>query len=553
MRTLFIYPEFPKTFWSYEKILELIDRKVLLPPLGLLTVAALLPQSWEMKLVDRNVREVREEEWAWAELVVISGMIVQKADMAEQIARAKTRGLPVAVGGPFASSTPDAPELDQADFKVLDEGEITLPLFVDALERGETAGRFTADGVKPDVTSTPVPRYDLLELDAYSEMSVQFSRGCPFNCEFCDIIVLYGRKPRTKTPEQLIAELQRLYDLGWRRSVFLVDDNFIGNKRNVKLLLPALRQWQIDHRYPFSFATEASVDLAADQELMDLMTECRFESVFLGIETPDAASLETARKVQNTRSSLEDSVEKITSSGLRVMAGFIIGFDGEQRGAGNRIVEFVTRTGIPHAMMGMLQALPNTAMWTRLEQEGRLIQDSASAKGVNQTNLLNFVPTRPIQDIATEYMEAFSALYEPNAYIDRVYSYFLKLPPQRYKQILKTLPAEQDSGLSGSGSAVSLPAPGKKGMSWVDLRALAIVVWRQGIKRNTRLRFWRALAGMWRNNPARFKGFISILAHSEHFLEYRQIVRREIEEQIAGLPPDPSHSLMVAPPQMVAS
>lgn len=553
MRTLFIYPEFPKTFWSYEKILELIDRKVLLPPLGLLTVAALLPQSWEMKLVDRNVREVREEEWAWAELVVISGMIVQKADMAEQIARAKTRGLPVAVGGPFASSTPDAPELDQADFKVLDEGEITLPLFVDALERGETAGRFTADGVKPDVTSTPVPRYDLLELDAYSEMSVQFSRGCPFNCEFCDIIVLYGRKPRTKTPEQLIAELQRLYDLGWRRSVFLVDDNFIGNKRNVKLLLPALRQWQIDHRYPFSFATEASVDLAADQELMDLMTECRFESVFLGIETPDAASLETARKVQNTRSSLEDSVEKITASGLRVMAGFIIGFDGEQRGAGNRIVEFVTRTGIPHAMMGMLQALPNTAMWTRLEQEGRLIQDSASAKGVNQTNLLNFVPTRPIQDIATEYMEAFSALYEPNAYIDRVYSYFLKLPPQRYKQILKTLPAEQDSGLSGSGSAVSLPAPGKKGMSWVDLRALAIVVWRQGIKRNTRLRFWRALAGMWRNNPARFKGFISILAHSEHFLEYRQIVRREIEEQIAGLPPDPSHSLMVAPPQMVAS
>ncbi|MFM7512280.1 MAG: B12-binding domain-containing radical SAM protein, partial [Cyanobium sp.] len=328
MRTLFIYPEFPKTFWSYEKILELIDRKVLLPPLGLVTVAALLPQSWEMKLVDRNVREVREEEWAWAELVVISGMIVQKADMAEQIARAKARGLPVAVGGPFASSTPDAPELDGADFKVLDEGEITLPLFVEALERGETSGRFTAGGEKPDVTSTPVPRYDLLELDAYSEMSVQFSRGCPFNCEFCDIIVLYGRKPRTKTPEQLIAELQRLYDLGWRRSVFLVDDNFIGNKRNVKLLLPVLSQWQIERGYPFSFATEASVDLAADQELMDLMAECRFESVFLGIETPDAASLETARKLQNTRTSLEESVEKITASGLRVMAGFIIGFDG---------------------------------------------------------------------------------------------------------------------------------------------------------------------------------------------------------------------------------
>jgi radical SAM superfamily enzyme YgiQ (UPF0313 family) len=375
-------------------------------------------------------------------------------------------------------------------------------------------------------------------------MSVQFSRGCPFNCEFCDIIVLYGRKPRTKTPEQLVAELQRLYDLGWRRSVFLVDDNFIGNKRNVKLLLPALRRWQIEHGYPFSFATEASVDLAADQELMDLMVECRFESVFLGIETPDAASLATARKLQNTRSSLEESVEKITASGLRVMAGFIIGFDGEQSGAGNRIVEFVTRTGIPHAMMGMLQALPNTAMWTRLEQEGRLIQDSAATKGVNQTNLLNFIPTRPIEDIATEYMEAFSALYEPNAYIDRVYSYFLKLPPQRYRQILKQLE------LAGENTATGHP-DGRKGVSWVDLRALAIVVWRQGIKRNTRWRFWRALAGMARHNPARFTGFISILAHSEHFLEYRQIVRHEIEDQLAHLPADPSHSLMVAPPQMV--
>jgi radical SAM superfamily enzyme YgiQ (UPF0313 family) len=554
MRTLFIYPEFPKTFWSYEKILELINRKVLLPPLGLVTVAALLPQHWEMKLVDRNVREVREEEWEWAELVVISGMIVQKADMAEQIVRAKARGLPVAVGGPFASSTPDAPELDQADFKVLDEGEITLPLFVEALERGETKGRFTANGEKPDVTGTPVPRYDLLELDAYSEMSVQFSRGCPFNCEFCDIIVLYGRKPRTKTPEQLVAELQRLYDLGWRRSVFLVDDNFIGNKRNVKLLLPALREWQLQRGYPFSFATEASVDLAADQELMDLMAECRFESVFLGIETPDAASLETARKLQNTRSSLEESVEKITASGLRVMAGFIIGFDGEKRGAGSRIVEFVTRTGIPHAMMGMLQALPNTAMWTRLEQEGRLIQDSAAAKGVNQTNLLNFVPTRPIQDIASEYMEAFSELYEPNAYIDRVYSYFLKLPPQRYRQILRdqAASAATEGGGSNGDASANLPSE-KKGMSWVDLRALAIVVWRQGVRRDTRWRFWRALVGMARHNPARFKGFVSILAHSEHFLEYRQIVRREIEEQIAGLPQDPSHSLMVAPPQMVAS
>ena len=296
MNTLFIYPEFPKTFWSYEKILELVNRKVLLPPLGMVTVAALLPQHWPMKLVDRNVEEVSEADWDWAELVVISGMIVQKADMAVQIAKAKERGLPVAVGGPFASSTPDAPELGLADFKVLDEGEITLPMFIEAIEKGEAGGRFSANGEKPDVTTTPVPRFDLLKLDAYDSMSVQFSRGCPFQCEFCDIIVLYGRKPRTKTPEQLIAELQYLYDLGWRRSIFLVDDNFIGNKRNAKLLLPALKQWQIERGYPFSFATEASVDLAADEELMQMMAECRFDSVFLGIETPDEASLSVAGK-----------------------------------------------------------------------------------------------------------------------------------------------------------------------------------------------------------------------------------------------------------------
>ncbi|MFM2158522.1 MAG: hypothetical protein RLZZ124_996, partial [Cyanobacteriota bacterium] len=437
MRTLFIYPEFPKTFWSYEKILELVNRKVLLPPLGLVTVAALLPQHWEMKLVDRNVREVSEEEWAWAELVVISGMIVQKADMAEQIARAKRRGLPVAVGGPFASSTPDAPEIELADFKVLDEGEITLPLFIEAIERGDTGGRFSANGDKPDVTGTPVPRFDLLELDAYDSMSVQFSRGCPFQCEFCDIIVLYGRKPRTKTPEQLIAELQRLYDLGWRRAIFLVDDNFIGNKRNAKLLLPAIKQWQIERGYPFSFTTEASVDLASDEEMMRMMAEARFEAVFLGIETPDEASLSVAGKHQNTRSSLEESVDRITSYGIRVMAGFIIGFDGEKTGAGDRIVRFVSRTGIPAAMMGMLQALPNTGLWHRLEKEGRLIQEKADAKGVNQTNLLNFVPTRPIRDIANEYVDAFCRLYEPNAYIDRVTHYYSKVGTPRWKAFYK--------------------------------------------------------------------------------------------------------------------
>ena len=522
MRTLFIYPEFPKTFWSYEKILELVNRKVLLPPLGLVTVAALLPQQWEMKLVDRNVSEVQEADWAWAELVIISGMIVQKADMAVQIAEAKRRGLPVAVGGPFASSTPDAPELELADFKILDEGEITLPLFIEAIERGERQGRFSSNGEKPDVTGTPVPRFDLLELDAYDSMSVQFSRGCPFQCEFCDIIVLYGRKPRTKTPEQLVAELQALYDLGWRRAIFLVDDNFIGNKRNAKLLLPAVKQWQIERGFPFSFTTEASVDLASDDEMMAMMAEARFEAVFLGIETPDEASLSVAGKHQNTRSSLEESVDRITSYGIRVMAGFIIGFDGEKTGAGDRIVRFVSRTGIPAAMMGMLQALPNTGLWHRLEKEGRLIEEKADAKGVNQTNLLNFLPTRPIRDIANEYVDAFCRLYEPNAYIDRVTHYYTKMGEPRWKAFYQA---------ENSDKPV-LP-------SWQDLRALSIVVWRQGVQRNTRFRFWRSLAKIARRNPKCLEQFLVTLAHNEHFQEYRGVVTKEIQEQLASLPPEP--------------
>jgi len=525
MRTLFVYPEFPKTFWSYEKILELVNRKVLLPPLGLVTVAALLPQQWQMKLVDRNVREVTEEEWNWAELVVISGMIVQKSDMAVQIAKAKERGLPVAVGGPFASSTPDAPELNLADFKVLDEGEITLPMFIEAIERGDTNGRFSSNGEKPDVTSTPVPRFDLLELDAYDSMSVQFSRGCPFQCEFCDIIVLYGRKPRTKNPEQLIAELQALYDLGWRRSIFLVDDNFIGNKRNAKLLLPAMREWLSERGYPFSFATEASVDLAADEELLQLMAECRFESVFLGIETPDEASLSVAGKHQNTRSSLEEAVDRITSYGIRVMAGFIIGFDGEEAGAGDRIVRFVSLTGIPAAMMGMLQALPNTGLWHRLEKEGRLIQEKADAKGVNQTNLLNFVPTRPIREIANEYVQAFCQLYEPNAYIDRVTHYYLKMGKPRWHAFYKAEKSDQSS----------LP-------SFTDIRALSIVVWRQGFKRNTRFRFWKSLAIIAMRNPKLLEQFLVVLAHNEHFQEYRGVVTKEIQDQMAALPLEPAVS-----------
>ena len=504
MRTLLIYPVFPQTFWSYDKILELVDRKVLLPPLGLLTVASILPQEWEFKLVDRNIRPVTEAEWAWADLVIFSAMIVQKHDLLEQIQEAKRRGKLVAVGGPYATSVPDEPKNAGADFLVLDEGEITLPMFVEAIEKGDTKGVFRATE-KPDVTITPIPRYDILELDAYDSMSVQFSRGCPFQCEFCDIIVLYGRKPRTKTPEQLLKELDYLYDLGWRRGVFMVDDNFIGNKRNVKLLLRELKIWQKEHQYPFAFNTEASVDLAADEELMELMVECYFDAVFLGIETPDEDSLQLTKKFQNTRTSLADSVEKIIKAGLRPMAGFIIGFDGEKKDAATRIINFVEKAAIPTAMFGMLQALPTTALWYRLEKEGRLRENDR--QDINQTTLMNFVPTRPIEDIAEEYIETFWTLYDPKQYLDRVYRCFLKL------------------GAPKAHPPAKLP-------SLIDLKALAIVIWRQGFKRDTRFKFWHHLFSIIKNNPAVWEHYLTLCAHNEHFLEYRQIVKDEIEAQL---------------------
>ncbi len=506
MRVLLLYPLFPKSFWSFEKALALVGKKALLPPLGLVTVAAILPQEWEFKLVDRNVREVTDQEWEWAELVVLSGMIVQKEDLLAQVQEAKRRGKPVAVGGPYPTALPDEVQTVGTDYLVLDEGEITLPMFVEAIERGQTSGTFRATE-KPAVTETPIPRYDLLEFDAYDNMSVQFSRGCPFQCEFCDIIVLYGRKPRTKTPEQLLSELERLYDLGWRSSVFMVDDNFIGNKRNVKLLLKELKVWMAQKNYPFSFTTEASVDLAKDPELMELMVECNFTVVFLGIETPDEDSLTLTKKFQNTRDPLSESIDAITRAGLRVMAGFIIGFDGEKPGAGDRLVQFVEQTAIPVAMFSMLQALPNTALWHRLEKEGRLLNQGGN---INQTTLMNFVPTRPLEDIAREYIDAFWQLYDPERYLDRAFRHFMKI------------------------GAPNPEHTGSLQVSWRVLRALLILFWRQGVVRQTRWKFWFNLFKIFQSKPSLVSPYLTVCAYIEHFFEYRQIVRDQINTQLCS-------------------
>ncbi len=501
MRVLLLYPLFPKSFWSFEKTLALVDCKALMPPLGLITVAAILPQEWEFKLVDHNIEEVTESDWDWAELVIISGMIVQKNDMLAQIAEAKSRNKLVAVGGPYATTSPQ--EVESADFLVLDEGEITLPMFIAAIERGDRSGVFRSTE-KPAVTETPIPRYDLLDLTAYDNMSVQFSRGCPFQCEFCDIIVLYGRKPRTKTPEQLLAELECIYDLGWRGAVFMVDDNFIGNKRNVKLLLKELKVWMQEKEYPFGLTTEASVDLAQDDELMKLMVECNFKKVFLGIETPDQDSLALTSKFQNTRDPLTESINKITTAGMQVMAGFIIGFDGEKAQAGDRIVQFVEQTNIPLAMFSMLQALPSTALWDRLEKEGRLLNGSAN---INQTTLMNFVPTRNIEDIANEYVNAFWKLYDPANYLGRVFRYYMMLGSVQNSKSLRP--------------------------SWKTIRALGLILWKQGVVAQTRLLFWKNLIQVLLKKPRQLEIYLTLCAYLEHFTEYRFIVKEQINTQLA--------------------
>ncbi len=509
MRCLLIWPRFPKTFWSFEAVLELAGRKALVPPLALTTVAALLPDSWEFKLVDRNIRPVTEAEWKWADIVLFSGMIVHRSDLVEQISIAKKYGKPVAIGGPYATSCPDELEAAGVEYLVLDEAEITLPLFLEALERGDTQGVFHANGEKPDVTSTPIPRFELFDLDAYDTMALQYSRGCPFLCEFCDIITLYGRKPRTKTPEQVLAELNYLYELGWRRGILVVDDNFIGNKKNAKKMLRELEKWQKQHNFPFQFMTEASLDLASDKELMRLMVACNFDSVFLGIETPDEDSLSLTRKYQNVRNSMVEGVASIIEYGLRPMGGFIVGFDGEKKGAGTRIAQFIESTAIPTANFSMLQALPNTALWDRLKKEGRLLKSDSD---INQTSMTNFVPQRPVEELAREYVEAFADIYDPITYIDRAYRCFLKLgAPVKFSKMKIILP------------------------SLYELRALYIMMWRQGVIRKTRWKFWHHSISILIKNTAVLPHYLSVCAQYEHFIDFKNVVREEIEAQLEEL------------------
>ncbi len=508
MKALLLYPHFPQSFWSYDRFMKLAGLKAVIPPLGIITVASLLPKDWEIRFYDRNVNEETDSDWEWCDIVILSAMLVQRGDFHHLIRKAVHLGKKVAVGGPYPTSVPDDALASGADYLILDEGEMTIPQFLEAIAQGQEKGVFRSTE-KPDVSQSPMPRFDLLNLDAYFMMAIQFSRGCPFNCEFCDIISLYGRKPRTKEPDQTLAELQALYDLGWRGSLFIVDDNFIGNQRNVKRLLRELIPWMQERNYPFTFLTEASVNLAEDAELLELMVEAGFYGVFLGIETPDQDSLQVTRKFQNTRNPLVEACRTINQAGLLIYAGFILGFDGERSGAGDRIQSFVEETSIPQPMLGILQALPNTALWERLKKEQRLQETGGVVETGDQNTLMNFTPSRPLPEIAREYSEGFWTMYEPKNYLRRCFQQCLNITPNpRIHQ------------------NVYFP-PGK------GLRLVAQLIWHQGIRRpEIRVQFWRQLWVLLRTKPQFVNMYLGLCAAGEHFWEYRVLARERITQQL---------------------
>lgn len=505
MKVLLLWPLMPNSFWSYQETLDLAGLRSTNPPLGLLTVAAMLPKDWELRFCDRNVRYETEEDWDWCDMVIISAMIIQKEDFRQLIQKGLALSKKVAVGGPYPTSVPEFAQEAGAHYLILDEGEFTIPLFLEALERGAERGVFRSSE-KPDVTQTPIARFDLLDLSAYMAITVQFSRGCPFQCEFCDIINLYGRKPRTKTPEQMLAEFDVLYNMGWRRYVFVVDDNFIGNKRNAKVFLRALIPWMEAHNYPFILLTEASLNLAEDDEMIELMVKAGFTMVFMGIETPDTESLMGINKVQNTRQSLIDSCHKITRAGLQIMSGFIMGFDNERPGAGQRIEEFIQETGIPQAQFSMLHALQNTAMWTRLKQEGRLLEGLGT---FHQGAIMNFVPTRPVEEITREYIDAFWHIYSPMSYLKRTFRHFRMMNGWRGKT--------------------------DRPITLTELRLFSAICWRQGVLRETRFRFWWQLVAIALLKPRLLYDYLIALGAGEHFFSYRHVVKAQLEEQLALL------------------
>ncbi len=415
MKVLMVYPAYPDTFWSFKYALKFISKKAAFPPLGLLTVASLLPKDWNIKLVDMNTDPLKDEDLIWADMVFISAMLVQRDSTYEVLQRAKKFNKVIVAGGPAFNAQPD--KYPEVDHFVLNEAEITLPMFLEDIEKGKKLKKFYTSEEKPDITKTPIPMWSLIDFRKYATMLVQYSRGCPFNCEFCDIIIMNGRKPRVKSPEQMVKEFQALYDAGWRGSLFVVDDNFIGNKKSVKKMLPEIIKWQKEHNYPFNLLTEASVNLADDEELMTMMAEANFNKVFLGLESPSPESLKECGKLQNVNRDLVEVVNKIHAHGMQVMAGFIVGFDSDTEEIFDLQIDFIQKIGVAVAMVGILGAIPKTRLWNRLKAEGRLLGDTS---GDNTDGSVNFIPKMGIEKLLRGYEKVITTIYSPKVYYERI-------------------------------------------------------------------------------------------------------------------------------------
>ncbi|MEW6657923.1 MAG: B12-binding domain-containing radical SAM protein [Thermodesulfobacteriota bacterium] len=531
MRALLICPEFPLSFWSFQKSCRLRGNKTVNPPLGLITVAALLPPAWELRLVDLNTGSLTEKDWQWADLVLISAMYIQRAGLLDLVREAKLRGKTVVAGGPHPTSLPEAVLEAGCDFVVRGEGENTIPLLLEAMRQGKTG--VIENHEKPDLTTSPCPRFDLLRLKDYATVTIQTSRGCPFDCEFCDVVNLFGRIPRYKTPKQVMAELETLHRLGARGSVFICDDNFIGSKKHARALLEELTPWLRSRGEPFGFMTQASVNLGQDLEMIGLMTAANLDKVFIGIESPDELVLQTSHKYHNLKNPLMESLRNIKENGMGVIGSFIIGLDGETKGAGERICAFMEETAIPTAMLGVLQAAPHTRLWHRLEKEGRLRQDVGDDAGT--FSALNFDPDRPEIEIMQEYAEAWDYLYEPSRYLARAYRYHLAMRPvRRPPAAAPRAPWPQDRV---SDRKMKLRA------ILIEVKAFFKILWWQGVRTSYRRQFWTQMLGMLRRNPTRFVEYIVTCAMGGDLFNMRKVVRekamaiiQELQEEVPAAP-----------------
>ncbi len=483
MNILLLSPEFPDTFWSFKHALKFIGRKASFPPLGLLTVAAMLPPEWSKRLVDMNVEALTDAHLRWADYAFVGAMVVQRESARRVIARCKASGVPVVAGGPLF--TIEQSEFPEVDHLVLNEAEITLPRFLQDLERGKPECVYES-AQRADLTTTPAPLWELVDFRRYASMSVQFCRGCPYDCDFCNVTALLGHRPRTKSVAQIIHELQTLYELGWRGSIFFVDDNLIGNKRFLKTsLLPELIAWQRSRKC-IPFSSQVSLNLADDPELMRLMSEAGFDAVFIGIETPDERTLEQCNKKQNLGRDLVQDVRRIQNAGIEVKAGFIVGFDGDTAGSFQRQGDFIQRSGITTAMVGLLQAPPGTRLFDRMKAAGRL---AGGMSGDNVDGSTNIIPIASMDALREQYRALLLRIYSPSQYYARVLTFLRSFHPPQVKRRLRA----------------------------GDLVAFLRASLRLGVLGKERWHFWRLLTWTALFRPRLVPRMVTLAIHGYHF------------------------------------